>query len=134
MPTYPHSDMLQHTIMRRYLTQTTRKVQTKVFSQGWWCWSDHREVLQCGGQTSGECCHLSEHLMKRKNRRNVKSAGVLWTTLCVMTRCFKMLVRFQIAYLRGWSWTGADCVLVVAGERWGRFWLMEKGLCIWTWE
>lgn len=34
----------------------------QVFSQGWWCWSDHPGVLQCGGQSDVGYCHQSVHL------------------------------------------------------------------------
>lgn len=36
-----------------------------------------------------------------------------------------------LRYLKGWSWTGGDCVWVVVGGTWGTFWLMEQEWCIW---
>lgn len=66
-----HSCQCAHTLSHTHTLTHTQEVKppqqphfvhSQAFNQGWWCWSDHRGVLQYGGQTDEGCCHQSEPL------------------------------------------------------------------------
>lgn len=80
-----------------------------VFSQGWWCWSDHQGELQCGGRTYEGCCRQSVHL--RNEESDVRSkfrtfpahmwAQAYFTSKCISCVTWKAEVGLvKIAY--GW--------------------------------